>query len=139
MSLFVLDTDILALLQAGHPQVNARAAARAPGEIAITVITVDEQLRGWFTLVHRAKKPKHVAFAYHQLARSVSDLSRTRILPYSETAIAAFELLLQAKLKIRANDLRIAAIAMEYGGTVITRNARDFGHIPNVVIDDWSN
>jgi tRNA(fMet)-specific endonuclease VapC len=65
-------------------------------------------------------------------------LSRTRILPSSETAIAAFDLLLKAKLKIRANDLRIAAIAMEHGGIVVTRNARDFGRIPNVTMEDWS-
>src|SRR5437773_2116659 len=105
MSLYVLDSDILSLLQSGNPVVATRvAAAGRDGEIAITVITVDEQLRGWFTLVRRAKTPQQIASAYYELARSVSDLSMTRILSFSETAIATFERLRHSKLGVRAND-----------------------------------
>jgi tRNA(fMet)-specific endonuclease VapC len=132
MPLFVLDSDILSLLQSGHSQVSLRAAKCAPGELAISVITVEEQIRGWFTLVRRAKKPPQVAFAYKQLADRVSDLSRTRILPYTEFAIGMYELMKKAKLRIDANDLRIAAIAMEHGATVVTRNVRDFKEIPGL-------
>jgi len=138
MSLYVFDSDILSLLQTGNPTVLARASKCAPGEIAIAVITVEEQIRGWFTLVRRAKKPPQVAFAYQQLADRVSDLSRMRILPYSERAIAMYGLMKKAKLRIDANDMRIAAIAMEHDGVVITRNVRDFCQIPDVKYEDWS-
>jgi tRNA(fMet)-specific endonuclease VapC len=40
MSLFVLDTDMVSLLQRGHPRVAARYAAQRPEELAITVITL---------------------------------------------------------------------------------------------------
>lgn len=138
MSLYVLDSDILSLLQAGNPQVVARVANCARGELATTVITVEEQLRGWFSLVRRAKKSAQVSFAYDQLARSVSDLSKTVILSFSETAITTFSRLRKAKLGVSGNDLRIAAIVLEYKATLITRNVRDFELIPGLAIEDWA-
>lgn len=138
MRLFILDTDTLSLLQSGNAAVAARAATCTPGEIAITVITVDEQLRGWFTLVRRAKRPPQIAFAYGELARSVSALSKTRILSFTEAAIGRVEQLKKAKLGVRANDLRIASIALENGGTVVTRNVSDFTCVPGLIVEDWA-
>src|SRR5436853_1590472 len=109
MSLFVLDSDTLSLLEHGHEEVSARARSHSAGEIAIAVITVDEALRGWFSMVRKAKNPRQLALAYDRLARSVSFLSKIRILTFSETAIASFGQLLKAKLQVGANDLRIAA------------------------------
>jgi tRNA(fMet)-specific endonuclease VapC len=45
MSLYVLDTDHVTLLGYGHAQVVARLAATPPNDRAITIITVEEQLR----------------------------------------------------------------------------------------------
>ena len=44
MSLHVLDTDTLSLLQEGHATAVARVAACPPEDLAITVISVEEQL-----------------------------------------------------------------------------------------------
>ena len=138
MNLFILDSDILCLFQEGHQEVTLRINQQAPGEVAVSVITVEEQLRGWYTLIRRAKKPPQIALAYEQLTRSVSDLSRLRILTYSEPAIDRFQSLVKGRLGVRANDLRIAVIALEHNATVVTRNVRDFQKIPGLSVEDWS-
>ena len=48
MSLHVLDTDTLSLLQDGHAAVVSRVAACLTANLAITVISVEEQLSGWY-------------------------------------------------------------------------------------------
>lgn len=53
MSLFVLDTDTLSLYQRGHASIVRRIAGRRPEDLAITVLTVEEQLAGWFTLLRK--------------------------------------------------------------------------------------
>jgi tRNA(fMet)-specific endonuclease VapC len=42
------------------------------------------------------------------------------------------------KLNVGANDLKIAAIALELGLTVVTRNQRDYDRVPALVTEDWS-
>ena len=49
MSLSVLDTDMLTLVQEGHPTVGQRFLQHRPEELAITVLTIEEQLSGWYT------------------------------------------------------------------------------------------
>ena len=36
-------------------------------------------------------------------------------------------------------DQQIAATVLRHGGTVVTRNVRDFKVIPGLTVEDWSN
>lgn len=49
-----------------------------------------------------------------------------------------YEQLRQQKIRIGTRDLRIGAIALSAGGTVVTRNARDFLRIPGLSIENWT-
>lgn len=138
MSLFVFDTDVLSLYQQGNPAVLAEIAAHQVTELATTVISVEEQISGWYRLLRRAKNSPQVAFAYSRLAESVESLSKLRILRFSERAIERFEHLKSLKTKVRAPDLRIAAIALENSAVLVTRNMRDFRLMPQLQIEDWS-
>ena len=138
MKLHILDTDIMTLYQAGHSKVVERVDACMPRELAITVISVEEELTGWYTKLRRAKKREDLARAYQRLTEAVSFLSGARILSFTETAIMRYEDLRKSHRKHGKNDLRIAAIALENGGTLITRNTIDFKEIPGLKIDDWS-
>jgi tRNA(fMet)-specific endonuclease VapC len=138
MSLFVLDTDVLSLYYRGDPVVVGNIHAHQAADLAISVITLDEQLTGWYKSTRRARRPQDLARAYANLADAVLRLAKWRILPYTESAIARVTQLKVLRLNIGLMDLRIAAIALENGAVVVTRNRRDFGRVPGLNVEDWS-
>jgi tRNA(fMet)-specific endonuclease VapC len=138
MSLFALDTDTLSLWQYGHPAVTAKVTASLPEEVAITIITVQEQLDGWHSRLNRVSDRKKTADLYLRLANTVRFLSRVHILPFTEAALERYENLAKQKLNIGKMDLRIASIVMESGATLVTRNAQDFSRITGLTWVDWS-
>ncbi len=62
-----------------------------------------------------------------------------RHVEHTEETIDRFENLRTLKLGVRANDLRIAAIALISGATVVTRNVADFGSVPDLSVENWAN
>jgi tRNA(fMet)-specific endonuclease VapC len=139
MSLFVLDTDTLVLFQEGHEAVCRRVLSHPIDELTISVITVEEQLSGWYTLLRRAKDSEKLARAYRRLADAVELLGRFQILSFTEPSIERFEQLKRKRLGVKHMDLRIAAVTLEHKGVLVTRNARDFQLVPDLAIEDWSH
>jgi len=72
------------------------------------------------------------------LAECVRFLARLQLLSFTEPAISRYEQLRSLKLNIGKMDLRIAAIVLENGATLVTRNRRDFQKLPGLLIEDWS-
>jgi len=138
MNLYVLDTDILSLYHKGHLMVRQRVAAHPLDELAITVITVDEAISGWYTMLRQAKQPPQTARAYQELAQIVPFLGLWNILVYPESAITRYGQLAKMRLNIRASDLRIAAVVLENNAILVTRNTRDFKRVPGLTIEDWT-
>jgi tRNA(fMet)-specific endonuclease VapC len=135
---YVLDTDMLTLYEEGHPKVVGRVAAHPPESLATTIITVEEQLSGWFTMLRRARGHQASAQIYRRLAETVAFLGRIPIITFTEEAMTRFETLRGLKLNVGGMDLRIAAIVLEEGAVLVTRNARDFRRVPGLGIEDWS-
>jgi tRNA(fMet)-specific endonuclease VapC len=138
MSLFVLDNDILVLFQESHLVVCNHVFSHASDDLAVTAISIEEQLSGWYTLLRRVKDPKRLARAYQRLIDNVQTLNHFRLLSFTEPAIDRFAQLKALKLGVRHMDLRIAAIALENGGTLVTRNVRDFQGVPGLNIENWT-
>ena len=138
MSLYILDTDVLSLYERGHPRISGHVQAWKPGEAAITVITVEEQLSGWYSTVRRAVTPEQQAQAYQRLADGVGHLTAIPVLSYTLKAIARYDALKSMKLNVKKMDLRIAAITLENNAILVTRNVRDFQRVPGLVIEDWT-
>jgi tRNA(fMet)-specific endonuclease VapC len=134
MSLFVLDTDILTLLQSGHPQVGQRVASHPATELAVTIISVEEQLTGWYTKLRRTKKRDMLAQVYQRMTDTVQFLAKLPILSFTEKAITRYEQLKGQKLNIGKKDLCIAAITLENSGILVTRNTSDFGRVPGLTM-----
>ncbi len=139
MSLNILDTVTLSLLERKDLKILRRLAVASSSELAVTVINVEEQITGWQTYLGRAKTDKDLAAVYEKLANSVRVLSGMRIIGFSEPAIVRYKALSAMRLNVGKMDLRIAAIALEAGATVITRNLRDFGRVPGLNCENWAD
>ena len=139
MSLWVLYTDVLTLFQRSHPVVCQHCALHPPAELAITVISVEEQFLGWYTPLRRARARDELATAYQGLTDFTSFVSRVQVLSFTEPAILRYEQLKALKLNIGKKDLRIAAIALEQGAILVTHNVRDFQRVPNLGLEDWTS
>ena len=80
--MYVLDTDILTLYQLGDSSVCRRVAEHPSDELTVTIITVEEQLSSWYTLVRRAKRRDELARVYERFADNVRFLSQLQILSF---------------------------------------------------------
>lgn len=138
MSLFLLDTDHLTLYQMGHPQVLQNVARRLTDQLAISVISVEEQLTGWQTALRQAKDDTRREQVYRRMALTVEALADWHVVPLSRAALARHALLIAQRLNVGSNDLKIAATAIEQNATVVTRNLRDFGRVPGLQCQDWT-
>lgn len=95
MSLFVLDTDHFSLYQRGAEPLLSRLLSHPPDELAITIITIEEQLRGRLAQIRKATTASHLSECYRWLGETVNQLARLPVL-YFEAC---------------GNRLRTAAIA----------------------------
>lgn len=138
MSLWILDTDTVSLFQRGHPLVRQRINRVNPEEIAITIITAEEQLRGRLDVIRRTSSTKNLTLAYTKLRDTLDDFSSINLLDFNQDAYTYYVELLRQKIRIGTQDLRIAAIVLSVNGILVTRNQRDFGKIPGLICEDWT-
>jgi tRNA(fMet)-specific endonuclease VapC len=138
MPAFILDTDTLSLYQQGHPRVTPAVDLWPDGALGLTIISVEEQFTGWLGLVRQSKRVDRISAAYDGWVKAARSFKRFDVVGYSVSAIARFQQLKKLLPGIGGNDLRIAAIALEAGATVVTKNRADFGRVPGLTIVDWS-
>src|ERR1700722_4198423 len=109
MSLYVLDTDTPTLFQHRNVLVRQRVANRAPQDVAITIITVEEQINGRHGFMRRARRPDEIARAYNQFTECIRSVGGLPLLSFTEPAVLRYGQLKGLKLGVGSMDLRIAA------------------------------
>jgi tRNA(fMet)-specific endonuclease VapC len=137
LSLWILDTDSVSLFQRGNLEIARRLNLVNASEIAISIVTVEEQLRGRFQVIRRAA-PNDLVSAYKKLQVTFDSLKSFNVLKFTAEAQKLYTNLLHQKIKVGRQDLRIAAIALSVNGILVTRNNRDFCQVPNLVLDNWT-
>ena len=88
--MFILDTDHISLFQRRDPAVSARVLATPAVELATTVVTVEEQLRGRMARVRRARSDAEVVRAYHNLLATFLYFQTIMIIVFDEQAQTIF-------------------------------------------------
>ncbi len=63
----IFDTDHLSLLERGHPTLKIRFAAVSPDSLAVSIITVEEMLRGCLAVLARRAEGERRVHAYQKL------------------------------------------------------------------------
>ena len=137
--MLVLDTDHVSALgygtNAGH---RLRDRLLASGDdTATTIITVEEQLRGWLAEIHRLHDIKRQIPAYQRLQERIAFFARWTILPWENEAAEAFLTLRKQGVRIGSMDLKIASIALAHNCTLLTRNTSDFSHVAGLRVQNW--
>jgi tRNA(fMet)-specific endonuclease VapC len=135
---FLFDTDHLTLFEHRQAAVMARYAAQPGDTVGISAVTVQEYLRGRLAALKRhSQGPLHVR-AFGFLVDSIHLLQPFPIVRYDQAADNQYQQLRTLRLHIGTSDTKIGAVALANGLTLVTRNRRDFGQIPGLVIEDWS-
>jgi tRNA(fMet)-specific endonuclease VapC len=141
--MLVLDTDHMTLVEwAGNsPEANhlfARLDQAGTEEVVTTIISFEEQTRGWLAYAAKARTVAQQIEAYRKLNRHLDAYRPMRVLDFDDQAAAKFQHLLQAHLRIGTMDLKIAAIVLAQDATLLSRNLSDFGKVPGLKVKDWS-
>lgn len=138
MTLHILDSDHLSLYQRGHEPFGQRLLKIRPDQIAITVISAEELIRGRLAQIRKATKSQERVYSCHWFMKTLEFLRGFTILGYDASAEAQFQSLLAQKIRIGTQDLQIASIALSQQATLITRNRQDFEHVTGLKFEDWS-
>lgn len=137
--MIVLDTNVISELfnPAPNPKVVAWLQQRPDGEVFLTAITRGELLYGARILPPGRRRDILLA----GLERIFQIRFPDRILPYDEAAADAHaELAALRRAQGRPSsqsDMMIAGIVRSHGGSLATRNVRDFEGCGFALIDPW--
>lgn len=138
MTLYILDTDHISLLQRSHPNLKQRFDSMDKQDLSVTVVTLYEQMRGWQKIINHPSGKDQLIWAFDGLRNTVLFFQTLNIIRYDPIADDCFKNLLSQRIRIGTQDLRIAAIALSKNAIVVTRNQRDFNQVPGLQITDWT-
>lgn len=138
----VLDTDHMTLLE-WHERPDSRRLRNrlnqvSEAEAATSIISYEEQLRGWLSALKQAKDLSRRIDVYSRLRKQLANYCRIVVLDFDERAATEFQRLGKMRLKLKKPDLMIAAIARANNATLLTRNLSDFRRVPGLAIEDWT-
>jgi tRNA(fMet)-specific endonuclease VapC len=117
--LIISDTNILSWLQQNAQPATDRIIAKlqvisANGKWT-TVVTFQEQTKGWLAAIHHAKTDSQLLRSYQALFELVKSFRTLNGLSFDEYALMVFGDLKSKRLGVGTLDLRIAAIALARG------------------------
>jgi len=108
--MLVLDTDHLVEFDRGSATGAAlrRRLEEAGDEVVTTIISAEEQFRGWLAQIHRQHDPYEQIVAYHRLQRRIDFFAAWYILPWNTAAADILQDLRRRRVRIGTMDLKIA-------------------------------
>ena len=137
MTRFLLDTDHVSAHERGHSHLRVRFVSLPRESLAVSVITVEEMIRGRMAILARRLEPAARVRAYAKFLETVRFFETISVVPFDSACEERCQILRASGLRIGTQDLRIAATALCNDLVLVTRNRRDFERVPGLVVDDW--
>jgi tRNA(fMet)-specific endonuclease VapC len=137
--MLILDTDHLVEIDRGSPLGSAllERLDQSGEEVVTTIVSAEEQLRGWLAQINRHSDAHRQIEAYRRLQRRLDFFAAWRLLPWDNDAADRFRALRVDRIRIGTMDLKIASIALVWDGTLLSRNLTDFRKVPGLRVEDW--
>ena len=133
--ILILDTDHLTAIQRqaepAYSNLHARLRAARNADVCATIISFEEQMRGWLSLISKATGPRQV-FAYQRLHSLLSFFCSIPILDFDAAASEQLTILHRLRLRVGTMDLKISAIARSKEALLLSVNVRDFQRVPDL-------
>lgn len=131
--MLILDSNIISYYLRGDPQIVPRVQALAPAEVGVPAIVEYELRYGLLRLPQEAAKPR--------LAALMQLLQPMQRLPF-DSDCADHAVRIRAELEaigtpIGPHDTLIAATALRYQATLVTRNVREFSRVSGLQWLNW--
>ena len=141
--MIILDTDHLTVLRyeddSRYSTLTSRLDASLDQHIVTTVVTVEEQMRGWLAEINRWREVRRQITAYERLVRMVEFLSEWEIIRLDDPVADQFDRLRKSGVRIGSQDLKIASIAVVHNALLLSANLRDFRRVPGLRVENWLN
>lgn len=136
---FLIDTSVVSetVRPKPEPKVLAWVEQRNPAELFLASPTVGELMRGARKIKEEARTNTYERWIENDL----SEQFEGRILPFDDKAARIWGRLMgdgdRKGLTPAAADAQIAAIAIEHGLVLVTRNVRDFQNFDLAITNPW--
>ena len=135
--MIVLDTNVLSEIMRPQPdeQVREWLLSIRTERLAVTVITMTEIEYG----LQRLPDGTRQRDLRRRFAMFVSELAVLPLDEFAATFAGKFRALREGiGLLSTPSDMMIAGIVMQIGGSLATRNIRDFEHLPIGLVNPWA-
>jgi tRNA(fMet)-specific endonuclease VapC len=141
MTRFILDSDHVSLLLEGNTLIYRKIQSIEP-QVVTSIVTVQEVFNGWVSQINARANVQNPVPLYTKLWNAVEYFKGIPIVNFDDAAHQVYQQLLSENPPLRKNrvqkDMRIAAISLSIGATVVTRNRKDFEPVPGLSIVDWT-
>ena len=139
--MYLLDTDHLSVLERGGAEaerLRRRLQVVPPDEVAATVVSYEEQTRGWLSFMAKTRSLEEQVTAYSYLQRHLQVYCAVPLIAFDLAAAAIVRQLQKQRIRIGTMDLKIASITLAQDATLLSRNVTDFQKVPGLQVEDWT-
>jgi tRNA(fMet)-specific endonuclease VapC len=138
----LLDTDHMSILEWGNDTsssiLRTKLATTDDADIATTIVSYEEQMRGWMAVLSKSRTVDAQVNAYRRLADHLENYRLIPVRHFDQRSAEIFTKLRRDRIRIGTMDLRIASIVIANDALLLTRNTSDFDQVPGLRFENWT-